>query len=228
MKKDSELSMEAKLSKEKIIQTAFQLLEDKQQLNALSMRHIASALNVKAPALYWYFKNKQMLLQSMAETMEMQLIVPEKQPTWKHDILAYMESYFDLYSQFPCSVELEIHTVPAYPSRLEHLDAMIQILRSGGIPLAQSHLAVNSFHNLLIGFMMDYKEEVHLRQEIIDGNQALLEHIHFMRDYAEANQLRNIQQGMQSRRNRHLKNEYLESVSIYLDGLHARFCEEKA
>ena len=227
MKKDSEHSMEAKLSKEKIIQTAFQLLEETQQLETLSMRHIASALNVKAPALYWYFKNKQMLLQAMAETMEMQLIVPKKQATWKIDILAYMESYFDLYSRFPCSVELEIHTVPAYPSRLEHLDAMIQILRSGGIPLAQSHLAVNSFHNLLIGFMMDYKEEIHLRQEIIDGNQALLEHIHFMRHYVEENQLINIQQGMNARKDRHLKKEYLESISIYLDGLHARLCAEK-
>ncbi|KAF1296694.1 TetR family transcriptional regulator [Enterococcus sp. JM4C] len=218
--------MEAKLSKEKIIQTAFHLLEEKENLSWLSMRHIASALDVKAPALYWYFKNKQMLLQAMAETMESHLIVPEIQGIWKKDILAYMESYFDLYTQFPCGIELEIQTVPAYPSRLEHIDTMIQIIRSGGVPLAQSHLAVSSFQNLLIGFMMDYKEEAHLRQEIVDGNQSLLEHIHFMRNYAEENQLVNIQQGMQTRKERSLKSEYLESIAIYLDGLDTHFCQQ--
>ncbi|MGM0126177.1 hypothetical protein IGI37_003578 [Enterococcus sp. AZ194] len=220
--------MEAKLSKEKIICTAFQLLEEKQNLTALSMRHIASALDVKAPALYWYFKNKQMLLQAMAETMETNLVIPESQGSWKKDILAYMESYFHLYSQFPCGIELEIHTVPAYPSRLEHIEAMIRLIRSGGIPLTQSHLAVSSFHNLLIGFMMDYKEEEHLRKEIINGDQSLLENVHFMRNYAKTHHLVNIMQGMQERKERSLKCEFLESVSIYLDGLDSQFNENKS
>jgi predicted DNA-binding protein YlxM (UPF0122 family) len=36
----------------------------------LSMRKVAKQLGVQAPAIYWYFKNKQALLQSMAEAIE--------------------------------------------------------------------------------------------------------------------------------------------------------------
>ena len=62
--------MEPKLSKDTIIAAAFSLLEKSPTLEQLSMRKVAKQLGVQAPAIYWYFKNKQALLQSMAEAIE--------------------------------------------------------------------------------------------------------------------------------------------------------------
>lgn len=50
----------------KIIEAALELLNEK-GYNELSLRDIAKKLDVKAPAIYWHFKNKAMLLDYMAE-----------------------------------------------------------------------------------------------------------------------------------------------------------------
>ena len=49
-----------------IIETALILLSEK-GFNELSMRDIAKKMNVKAPAIYWHFKNKAVLVDYMAE-----------------------------------------------------------------------------------------------------------------------------------------------------------------
>lgn len=56
------------LTKESVIRTALRLLDDV-GLDGLTLRKLAAALDVQAPALYWHFKNKQALLDEMATTV---------------------------------------------------------------------------------------------------------------------------------------------------------------
>ncbi|QDP98020.1 TetR family transcriptional regulator [Microlunatus elymi] len=56
------------LDRDVVIRTALKLMDD-DGLDALTLRKIASALDVKAPALYWHFQNKQQLLDEMATSM---------------------------------------------------------------------------------------------------------------------------------------------------------------
>ncbi|WP_415948136.1 TetR/AcrR family transcriptional regulator C-terminal domain-containing protein [Streptomyces sp. KLOTTS4A1] len=58
----------AKLDRRHIAATALRLLGDV-GLEGLSLRTIAKELDVKAPALYWHFKDKQALLDEMATEM---------------------------------------------------------------------------------------------------------------------------------------------------------------
>lgn len=53
---------------QKIIAAALELL-DEEGLNELSLRKLAAKVNLKAPALYWYFKNKEELVDYMAEAI---------------------------------------------------------------------------------------------------------------------------------------------------------------
>ncbi|MCX5192535.1 TetR/AcrR family transcriptional regulator C-terminal domain-containing protein [Streptomyces sp. NBC_00249] len=57
-----------KLDKKQAVDTALTLLNEV-GLDGLSLRAIAKALDVQAPALYWHFKNKQELLDEMATEM---------------------------------------------------------------------------------------------------------------------------------------------------------------
>jgi len=50
-------AIDAELTREGIIEAALRIL-DAEGLEALSLARIAAALNVKTPALYWYFKSK--------------------------------------------------------------------------------------------------------------------------------------------------------------------------
>lgn len=56
------------LDRDVVVRTALELL-DREGLEGLTLRKIATALDVKAPALYWHFQNKQQLLDEMATMM---------------------------------------------------------------------------------------------------------------------------------------------------------------
>ena len=192
--------MEPKLSQEMIIKSAFAILAETQELSKLSMRNLAQKVQVKAPALYWYFKNKQDLLQKMAEFMENELIIPEPRLPWQERLVQFMENYYDLYTHFPCGAELEINTVPSYASRLEHLEMMIQILIQAGFSIDRSRQAVFALHNLLIGQLMD----------------AILS----MKSYVEENALVGLKASITAHQNQENEKQlFLDSVTIYLQGL---------
>ncbi|MFD3515298.1 TetR/AcrR family transcriptional regulator C-terminal domain-containing protein [Streptomyces sp. NPDC058657] len=57
-----------RLDRKLVAETALRLL-DEVGLEGLTLRLIAKELDVKAPALYWHFKNKQALLDEMATEM---------------------------------------------------------------------------------------------------------------------------------------------------------------
>ena len=67
-KKQAKLSGKMTIKQEQIIAAALELLDEK-GLSNLSLRDIAKALNMQAPALYWYFKNKEDLVDYMAEAI---------------------------------------------------------------------------------------------------------------------------------------------------------------
>lgn len=56
------------LKKEQIITEALQLLNEN-GLEGVTLRKLALKLNVQAPALYWHFKNKNALINDMAEAL---------------------------------------------------------------------------------------------------------------------------------------------------------------
>lgn len=60
--------MPPKLDRAQVVDTALRLL-DETGLDGLTLRRIATELDVKAPALYWHFANKQALLDEMATEM---------------------------------------------------------------------------------------------------------------------------------------------------------------
>ncbi|XXT15005.1 TetR/AcrR family transcriptional regulator C-terminal domain-containing protein [Sorangium sp. So ce429] len=57
-----------RLRREQVIATALRLLDDV-GLDALTMRRLGQELNVQAATLYWHIKNKEELLDAMAEAL---------------------------------------------------------------------------------------------------------------------------------------------------------------
>jgi TetR/AcrR family transcriptional regulator, tetracycline repressor protein len=56
------------LQPEKVVQVALELLDD-EGLEGVTLRRLATRLGVQSPALYWHFKNKQDLLDDMAQAI---------------------------------------------------------------------------------------------------------------------------------------------------------------
>jgi AcrR family transcriptional regulator len=72
--------MRSPLNQEHIIAAAFQLL-DEAGIEGVSLRKVACSLGIRAPSLYWHFKNKQALIDAMADAMvaEVARDIPEGQ-----------------------------------------------------------------------------------------------------------------------------------------------------
>jgi TetR/AcrR family tetracycline transcriptional repressor len=211
--------MDSKLSKEKIVQAAFQLLEETPDLDKLSMRKVAKKLAVQAPAIYWHVENKQALLQSMAEEIENHFIPPEPKEDWKETIYAYMENYYELYLQYPCALEIEILTIPSYPSRLKNLDAMLAVLKHAGFSIELSYMTVTSLQHLLFGMLLDSSEEQKLYNKVIAGDDYLKRQIILMKQYVQDNDLNNIRTSIEYRRTEKQKDFFMKTLRIFLNGL---------
>lgn len=211
--------MAPRLSKEAIVTAAFQLLEETPDLDKLSMRKVATKLAVQAPAIYWYFENKQALLQSMAERIEEEFQTPTCSDNWHQTLIAYMENYYDLYRKYPCAVEIEVHTVPSYPKRLENINALIGILRKAGFPVEISYIAVTSLQHLLFGLLLDDAEEQKLFTQVLAGDCYLTEQVQQMKEYVVENNLTHMQESIQFRKNKPQKESFLTSVELFLAGL---------
>ncbi|WP_327338662.1 TetR/AcrR family transcriptional regulator C-terminal domain-containing protein [Streptomyces sp. NBC_01324] len=81
-----------KIDRSRVADTALRLLNEV-GLDGLTLRAIARELDVKAPALYWHFKDKQALLDEMATVMHRRMIeegLPGPTPQgWQEQLLAY-------------------------------------------------------------------------------------------------------------------------------------------
>ncbi|MBP2337282.1 AcrR family transcriptional regulator [Saccharothrix coeruleofusca] len=80
------------LTRERIVAAALELLDDK-GMDALTVRALATRLDVRAPALYWHVRNKQELLDEMAtEVMRRVVGALAAMPPgadWREDLAAY-------------------------------------------------------------------------------------------------------------------------------------------
>ncbi|MCX4447264.1 TetR/AcrR family transcriptional regulator C-terminal domain-containing protein [Streptomyces sp. NPDC087866] len=81
-----------KIDRSRVADTALRLLNEV-GLDGLSLRAIAKELDVKAPALYWHFKDKQELLDEMATVMYRRTLaedLPADFPAgWQEQLIAY-------------------------------------------------------------------------------------------------------------------------------------------
>jgi TetR/AcrR family tetracycline transcriptional repressor len=80
------------ITRERIVAAALELLDDK-GMDALTVRALATRLDVRAPALYWHVRNKQELLDEMAtEVMRRVTGALAALPPgagWRDDLAAY-------------------------------------------------------------------------------------------------------------------------------------------
>lgn len=78
------------LKKQQIIKEALELLNES-GLEGVTLRKLASRLDVQAPALYWHFKNKKALVNEMAEAilqMEFHVLAGRKKDeSWQNWML---------------------------------------------------------------------------------------------------------------------------------------------
>ncbi|MEU6816439.1 TetR/AcrR family transcriptional regulator C-terminal domain-containing protein [Streptomyces sp. NPDC046860] len=147
----------APLDRRKVADTALRLLNET-GLDGLTLRAIARELDVKAPALYWHFKDKQALLDEMATEMYRRMaadVVLDPADSWQDRLLAACRGLRDALTGYRDGAK--VFSGSRFTGT-EHAPAMedhLRVLTGAGFTLAQAVQAMRTANMYTIGFVTE-------------------------------------------------------------------------
>jgi AcrR family transcriptional regulator len=123
------------LSRETIVDAAFAVL-DREGLDALSMRRLAQQLGTGAASLYWHVRNKDQLIDLLLERAIGELAPPgpPDPERWQEQIKDFARANRALYARHRDLARASLGRVPFGPSLVVVVEAMLAILKAGGVP----------------------------------------------------------------------------------------------
>ena len=171
------------LDRDTVVRTALRVLNEV-GIDNLTLRRIATELNVQAPALYWHFKNKQELVDEMASTVLAEALGSAE----------YGEDWTDLLTNYGRALRgaLLSHRDGAkvfsgtYLTRVDVYkgqDQALRLLTDAGFSLAEGVAGLMTVHCYATGHAVeeqatagDPRYEPRARAERIDADELPLAH----------------------------------------------------
>jgi AcrR family transcriptional regulator len=134
------------LSQDLIVDTALDLL-GKGSLDTVSMRRVAQELGTGPASLYAHVSSKEELHELMLDRLLGRLPRPEPDPNmWTEQILEMARAQLKMLTSYPGIARVGLETVvPAGPNALAYGEAVLAVLRAGGLP---DRIAVFAFDSL--------------------------------------------------------------------------------
>ncbi|HEX6354283.1 TetR/AcrR family transcriptional regulator [Actinophytocola sp.] len=123
------------LSQDLIVDTALELL-GKGSLDTVSMRQVAQTLGTGPASLYAHVGSKEELHELMLDRLLGRLPRPKPDPdTWTEQILEMARAQLKMLTAYPGIARVGLETVvPAGPNALAYGEAVLAVLRAGGVP----------------------------------------------------------------------------------------------
>src|SRR5256885_15710048 len=140
------------LTPERILDAAIELI-DRDGLEALSMRHLGSALSVEAMSLYRHFSSKNALLEAVVGRLlaELLLPVPGSGP-WQDSVRALARGYRALLLRRPKAIPLLATLQLSNPGALGAAGAVMPLLRAASFDARTAFHVLATAESYVIGF----------------------------------------------------------------------------
>jgi len=134
------------LSQDLVVDAALELL-GKGSLDTVSMRRVAQALGTGPASLYAHVSSKEELHELMLDRLLGRLPRPEPDPDiWAEQLLGMARAQLKMLTSYPGIARVGLETVvPAGPNALAYGEAVLAVLRAGGLP---DRVAVFAFDTL--------------------------------------------------------------------------------
>ncbi|NDZ77166.1 TetR family transcriptional regulator [Streptomyces sp. SID10853] len=151
-----------KIDRARVAETALRLLNEV-GFDGLSLRAIARELDVKAPALYWHFKDKQSLLDEMATLMYRRMIaddLPEKDRersggSWQDGLIVYHRALRAMLLRHRDGARVYSGARFTGTDHAESLERQLGEMTSLGFGLAQAVQAGTTAYSFTVGFVIE-------------------------------------------------------------------------
>ncbi|MEV5462701.1 TetR/AcrR family transcriptional regulator C-terminal domain-containing protein [Streptomyces cellulosae] len=147
----------APLDRRRVAGTALKLLNEV-GLDRLTLRAIAKELDVKAPALYWHFKDKQALLDEMATEMFRRMtdgVEPDPDDTWQERLLRSNRVLRRTLLAYRDGAKVFSGTRFTGLEHAEQQEDNLRLLTSAGLTLVQAARALQTTFLYTLGFVAE-------------------------------------------------------------------------
>ena len=134
--------------------TAAVALADAIGADALTIRKLATELDVKPMAIYHHLPNKEAIIDGMVDVVFGEIELPPTDVGWKQAIRRRASSAREVLARHPWAAPLmESRTSPG-PATLRHHDAVLGCLRSGGFSIEMTAHAYAVIDAFVYGFAL--------------------------------------------------------------------------
>ncbi|MGW2489625.1 TetR/AcrR family transcriptional regulator C-terminal domain-containing protein [Streptomyces sp. NPDC001606] len=147
----------APLDRRRVADTALHLLNEV-GLDGLTLRAIAQRLDVKAPALYWHFKDKQALLDEMATEMYRRMVAGtahHPDDTWQERLRKVNRGLRTALLGYRDGAKVFSGSRFTGTDHAPELEANLRFLTGAGFTLVQAVQAFRAAHLYTLGFVTE-------------------------------------------------------------------------
>lgn len=145
------------LDRTTMIAAALELL-DEAGLDGLTLRRLASKLNVQAPAIYWHFKNKQELLDEMASAVlraGVQQLPMSAGVKWDKWTMAYGKGLRQILLLHRDGAKMVSGTRLTDNSLYAPMESSLRTLVDAGFSPKLSMAALSTIYSYVVGFVIE-------------------------------------------------------------------------
>ena len=144
----------SRLTRKRVLETAVHLA-DRGGIESVSMRRLGQELGVEAMSLYTHVRSKDDLLDGMVEVVVGQIPIRRTRAGWKTSLRRTVLSARDVLLRHPWAPHIIETRVAPGAAGLRYYDAVIGILREGGLSLDLTHHALHLLGSRVLGFTQD-------------------------------------------------------------------------
>ena len=119
------------LDRQRLVTAALELL-DQVGLDNLTMRRLADHLGVRSASLYWHVRDKDQLLDLLADQMCAEIVPPPPSGDWRADLMSLAQVYRAVLLGHRDAATVLATTLPLGPNRLRLADWMLNVLLQEG------------------------------------------------------------------------------------------------
>lgn len=145
--------MAAPLTPERIVETAI-AMADRDGLDGLSMRRLGAELGVDPMSAYHHVRDKDRLLALMLDAV-VAGIRPVRDGEWTDALRGTLLEARSTMLRHPWAAKVLAAGVEPTPAVIAHVDAVVGIMRAGGLSLSLAHHALHVLGSRILGFSQD-------------------------------------------------------------------------
>jgi TetR/AcrR family tetracycline transcriptional repressor len=146
------------LSRDEVLAGALTLL-DKVGLDALTMRRLAQALGVQAGAIYWHFKNKQELVDAMADELIAGIASSPLTGSWEEQLGEIGRRMAAGLMRRRDGARLASQALKPGPNTLANVETMLRVIAASGQPQERVLWTASVLGYYILGFVTDVQAQ---------------------------------------------------------------------